>query len=91
MRVALAFGAADCNPEWKGVYRDEAQQELHDQLIRANPVRLGPVTWRWYEPGYADEALREAGLRDHPHAEGLIVFLTEVPTAELLIASVNVP
>ena len=42
--VFLTFGAAGPHPD----DRAEVMAQLHDDCIAANPVRLGPVEWRWY-------------------------------------------
>ena len=86
--VFLTFGAAGPHPD----DRAEVMAQLHDDCIAANPVRLGPVEWRWYAAseaaGIVAGATDVAGRRG---ALGLLAFLLENPDAELCVASVLVP
>jgi hypothetical protein len=83
--VALAFGGAADDEEAQAF----ARKALHDQLIEAHPVRLGPVVWRTYEGPAADPLLRDAGLIDHPNAAGLLEFLRS--GGVVIVAAVEVP
>lgn len=85
--VVMTFAASGPDP----ADRDFVMKHEHDELIATCPVRLGPVSWRWYAPDAAAELLQKAGIDGDPNAPGLIAFLEANPDAELLVTSVEVP
>lgn len=86
-RLAVNFGGCVAEPDAQA----EARKALHDQLLEAHPVRLGPIEWRHYAPSEAEAMLRMADLLEHPDAAGLLAWLAETPNSELVIAMVVVP
>jgi hypothetical protein len=66
---------------------------LHDQLVKANPVRLDAIRGNTYDASVADEKLTQAGFPPgrNEAADGLREWLAERPDCLLMICWVSVP